>query len=350
VDFAALRRRVALVAGLPWVSSGLRSLETSRYYKEVGNGGDGTVKIDQYLSKDEIANFTRKSDWHAASLILLNWLAIGAIFAVVAAWTNPVTVFLGIILLAGRQLGLSVLMHDCGHRTFFKTPWMNDVFGQWLCALPVLNDQPSYARGHLDHHRKAGSHDDPDLPNYQAYPISRESFKRKIIRDLTGQTGFKLLRAIARRGASGIMSRNTSPGSLATYKQLLTQLVLFSVLAVCGVPWAYLLWAVAYMTVFMAVIRIRQVAEHAAVPDLFDPDVRSNTRTVDAPWWQRWIFAPFGVNYHMEHHFMASVPCYRLAALRSHLRSQGALEGVPEFRGYGALLRHVIKPEPALSQ
>ena len=36
------------------------------------------------------------------------------------------------------------------------------------------------------------------------------------------------------------------------------------------------------------------------------------------PWWQRLLFAPNGVNYHMEHHFMASVPCYRLAALREH--------------------------------
>ena len=63
---------------------------------------------------------------------------------------------------------------------------------------------------------------------------------------------------------------------------------------------------------------------------------------VDAPWWQRLIFAPFGVNYHMEHHFMASVPCYRLRALREHLRRQSALADVPVFRGYGAVLRHAV--------
>ena len=39
---------------------------------------------------------------------------------------------------------------------------------------------------------------------------------------------------------------------------------------------------------------------------------------------------------------MASVPCYHLKALREHLRRQDALDGVPEFNGYGQLLRHVI--------
>jgi fatty acid desaturase len=92
----------------------------------------------------------------------------------------------------------------------------------------------------------------------------------------------------------------------------------------------------------MFIIRVRQIAEHAAVPDLFDPDSRRNTRTIDAPWWQRMIFAPCGVNFHMEHHFMASVPCYKLRELRQHLRRQHALDAVPEFRGYGQLLRHVV--------
>jgi fatty acid desaturase len=94
----------------------------------------------------------------------------------------------------------------------------------------------------------------------------------------------------------------------------------------------------------MLIIRIRQVAEHAAVPDLYDPDPRMNTRTVEAPWWQRIVFAPNAVNYHLEHHFMASVPCYRLAALRAHLKARGALEGVPVFTGYGQLLRHAVEP------
>ena len=299
------------------------------------------MKISDYLTKEEIARFTAKSDFHAWRLFLANWLSIAAIFAVVGAFPNPLTIALAVILLAGRQLGLSVLMHEAGHRTLFRTPWLNDVLGQWFCALPVFNDLPSYARGHLEHHRKAGTHDDPDLPNYQAYPVSRESFRRKVTRDLTGQTGFKLLSYIA-RGASGAISREKRDSAKPFLQMILVQVLIFAALSLSGIGWAYLIWIGAFLTTFMLVIRVRQVAEHAAVPDLYDPDPRLNTRTVEAPWWQRWIMAPNGVNFHMEHHFMASVPCYRLKALREHLRAKHALDNVPVFTGYGQLLRHAV--------
>lgn len=301
-----------------------------------------SMKISDFLSREDVAYFTARSNWQAWRLVLGNWLAIAAIFAVVGQWPNPLTMVLAIVLLAGRQLGLSVLMHDCGHRSLFKSPRLNDMVGQWLCALPVLNDQPSYARGHLEHHRKAGTREDPDLPNYQAYPIPRQSFRRKMVRDLTGQTGVKLLGFIL-RGASGAISSEKRDSALPFLQQIAVQLILFLVLSLCGIGWTYLLWAVAYLTVFMFIIRVRQVAEHAAVPDLYDPDPRYNTRTVEAPWWQRLLFAPNGVNYHMEHHFMASVPCYRLARLREHLRDRNALEGVPRFTGYGQVLRHAVQ-------
>jgi len=299
------------------------------------------MKVSDYLSREEVEYFTAKSDFRAWGLVIGNWLFIAVIFAAVASWTNPVTIVLAIILLAGRQMALSVLMHDCGHRILFRTARLNDIIGQWLCALPVMNNQTSYARGHLEHHRKAGTREDPDLPNYQAYPVSRASFRRKVIRDLTGQTGYKLMSFIL-RGAAGVMSSEKRTSARPFVQQLLIQLLLFLILAACGIGWTFLLWVIAYMTVFMLIIRVRQVAEHAAVPDLFDPDTRRNTRTVDAPWWQRVIFAPCGVNYHLEHHFMASVPCYKLAELRQHLYSRQALDGVPVFPGYGSLLRHVV--------
>ena len=299
------------------------------------------MKISDYLSREEIARFTAKSDLHAWRLVLGNWLMIALIFAAVGTWTNPLTILLAMILLAGRQLGLSVLMHEAGHRTLFATPWLNDVVGQWLCAAPVFNELRGYARGHLDHHRRAGTREDPDLPNYAAYPISRDSFRRKVIRDLSGQTGVKLMAALF-RGASGIISRGKSEGSLPLLRQLLVQLLLFLALLAAGIGWAYLVWIGSFLTIFMLIIRIRQVAEHAAVPDLYHPDPRLNTRTVEAPWWQRMVFAPNGVNYHLEHHFMASVPCYRLAALHAHLKQRGALDSVPVFRGYGQLLNHAV--------
>ena len=208
------------------------------------------MQISDYLDRADVARFTARSDFHGWRLVLGNWLAIAAIFAVAGAYPNPVTIVLAVILLAGRQLGLSVLMHECGHRTLFRTAALNDVVGQWLCALAVMSDLPSYARGHLLHHRNAGTAADPDLPNYRAYPISRQSFRRKLTRDLTGQTGIKLLGYIL-RGASGAISAERRSSAKPFLQQLLVQLVIFALLYSLGAGWLYLLWAVAFLTVFI---------------------------------------------------------------------------------------------------
>ena len=124
------------------------------------------------------------------------------------------------LVLPGRQLSLAVLMHDAGHGSLFKIRALNQWVGQWLCALPTLGDLHSYARGHTAHHKFAGSHDDPDLPNYQSYPISRDSLYRKWRRDLLGTTGLKLLRGLA-SGTSSQMSRETHGSSHLVAKQIL---------------------------------------------------------------------------------------------------------------------------------
>ena len=92
-------------------------------------------------------------------------------------------------------------------------------------------------------------------------------------------------------------------------------LLILGTLVAFGEGWLYLMWVVSYVFVNPLISRIRQVAEHAAVPDRLSPDPRRNTRTVLANPFERMIFAPHRVNYHLEHHLLASVPCYRLRRL-----------------------------------
>jgi fatty acid desaturase len=297
----------------------------------------------KYLSKEEVRHFTSKSDWLAGRTLLVSWSLLLAVFWMVDSWTNPLTIVLAVVLLAGRQLGLAVITHECGHTTFFKTRALNPLVGQLLAANPVFSDMPSYARGHANHHRLAGTPEDTDLSNYQAYPVSRESFKRKVTRDLTGQTGYKLLRYVL---TSAVQVFSSDPQVRARAwpfaQQLLVNAVLALLLGTLFSPWAYLLWLVSYLTTHMLIVRIRQVAEHAAVPDLYDSDPRHNTRTTIPSWWERLCFAPNYVNYHLEHHFMASVPCYRLKQLHELLKQRGAYADTTIFHGYRDVLRHAI--------
>jgi fatty acid desaturase len=91
------------------------------------------------------------------------------------------------------------------------------------------------------------------------------------------------------------------------------------------------------LTWMMVITRIRNIAEHAVVPDSDDP--LRNTRTTEANLIERALIAPYYVNYHLEHHLMYYVPCYNLPRLHRILML-GPLAGRMEVRrGYLDVLR-----------
>ena len=298
------------------------------------------MKIADVLSREELDPFTQRNDWKAISYVAFNWAFIAAIFSVVAIWTNPLTILAGIALLSGRQLAFAALMHDCGHRTLFSNDRANAILGQWLCAYPIYSDQPRYAAGHLKHHAFAGTRKDPDLPNYQAYPVPRESFRRKVIRDLTGQTGWKAVRATWQRGKADLSKAPWNGNALAGHA--IMNGLLFAVLFAFGEGLLFLLWPVAYLTAYMLIARLRQVAEHGAVPDLFDLDPRMNTRTTLVRGWEKLFVAPFHLNYHLEHHIQPNIPCYNLPAFHRYLKSRGVYDETEFPVGYRELYEKTV--------
>ncbi|TDG14262.1 fatty acid desaturase [Seongchinamella unica] len=306
------------------------------------------MKATDYLSKEEIKQFTARSDLMGWWLVASNWLLIAGVFAVVINWTNPVTVVLAVLVLGGRQLGLAVLMHEAGHKMLFRSDRLNEVVGQWLCAYPVLGDVAAYGASHRVHHRHAGTEQDPDLPNYRAYPVSRASFLRKIRRDLSGQTGFSLLRMLFGGEGRNLMLREGEKTN-AEKRGLLVNAALFLLMLALGVGGYYLLWVVAYLTTYPLVARIRQVAEHGNVPDLYDPDPRRHTRTTYANPLERLILCPNRVNYHLEHHLLASVPVHHLKALHQLLLQRGFYVG-HEGALAGSYLEVIRRAVPELNR
>ncbi|EEB78390.1 Fatty acid desaturase subfamily protein [marine gamma proteobacterium HTCC2148] len=284
------------------------------------------MKAGDFLSKEEIQSFKKRSDIAGAWVVFFNWVLIAAIFAGAIYWSNPLTWVVAVVLLGGRQLGLAVLMHEAGHKTLFKTDRLNIIVGQLFCAFPVLGDVNVYGASHRIHHRFAGTDQDPDLPNYRNYPVSRASFGRKIKRDLTGRTGVLLVRSVFGGSGRNLMLRE-GEASHSERKGLLVNLFLFIVLWTSGFGVYYLLWPIAYLTTYPLVARIRQVAEHGNVADLYDPDPRKNTRTTHANPLERLIFCPNQVNYHIEHHLLASVPAHQLKSLHRLLLKRGFYEG-----------------------
>jgi fatty acid desaturase len=290
----------------------------------------GRTRATDLLTRDEIARFMQRSNAKAAAMVAFNWALIAAILAVPALWPNPLTILLAIVLLGGRLLGLGVMMHDCGHRAMFAHPGLNDFVGQWLCAGPILSNLDGYRNNHAQHHVLAGSDKDPDLPNYRNYAVSKASFRRKILRDLTGRTGIRQMLFLFR---------------VLWFKRLVGPVIvnalMFAACWAAGSPWVYALWPLAYITTYMLYSRIRNAAEHAVVPDLYSPDPLQHTRTTYARWWERLTVAPNKVNYHLEHHLLPTVPPYNLKALHETLKAKGVYTEADIAPNYTDVIRRL---------
>jgi len=291
------------------------------------------------LSREEVRELTRLRPWHSCVSLAVDWGLVAAAFALVARWPNPLTIVAALAIIGGRQLGLAILMHEAAHRTLFRNRRLNDLVGNWLCAYPIWSDVHPYRAYHLQHHAHTWTAADPDLWLAEHFPISRASFRRKVWRDLSGQTGLKRLRATLRRDlgrSRGRVRRNFDAGPEALLGVVITNLLLLAVLTLAGHPALYLLWAGAWLTTYSLAMRIRSIAEHA-VP--LDPASElGHTRTTLAAWWERLLVAPNRVNYHLEHHLLPTVPHYTLPRLHRLLGERGVLDGACVARGYRAVL------------
>ena len=297
------------------------------------------MNVKDILSKEELDQVTEKSNWRAATIVLFDWLVIIGMFTLMGMYPNPITILLGLFVLGARQLGLGVIVHEAGHRTLFKSPRLNELAGTWLSGYWVFSNKETYMKVHLKHHKEAGTEEDPDLNNYRHYPINHTSLKRKVTRDLTGQVGWRRLKSIYR----GLTRLSTMDAQNRTYlvRSVGVNLLMLAIMLAFNVAWLFAVWVLAFTTTHMLVVRIRQIAEHAGVPDNFDLDPRKNTRTLYINPLERFFIAPHCVNYHMEHHMLASVPIYRLRKLHELLLAKGYYDEVEFQRGYFNLLRQV---------
>lgn len=299
------------------------------------------ASIPDLLTPEELQEVTAKSNLQGAMIVAFDWAVVIGLFALAAAYPNPLTYLAVIVLLGGRQMAFGVIVHEAGHRTLFESQALNEFCGTWLSGYWVFSDKDTYMRGHLKHHQDCGTGEDPDLKNYDAYPVSRESFKRKLLRDWTGQIGWRRVKSIGRqlRRISELKPRLRN----SILRSVGVNLLMLLTLAAFGVAHLYLLWAIAFMTSHMFITRVRQISEHAGVPDHFDADARLNTRTIYINWLERLLISPHNLNFHLEHHLMASVPIYRLKRLHRMLLDRGYYDGVEFPRGYLQLLRQVVR-------
>ena len=281
--------------------------------------GDACVQeIPRLLSKDEIRKLSQIDSVKFTAAALFEFGLIAAAIWTSETWWNPLIYALAVIVIGSRINGLGGLMHDAAHYRAYENRQLNDLIGEIL-ALPTSASMAGYRNTHFAHHRELNSEKDPDwqrnvgLKEFE-FPAPRASVLMYFAQYLAG-----LKIGAALFGFHKNKETRDVPAAVAR-----ARLVFFAGLLAASIALGFwklvlLYWIVPLLTVFLAIRYLRNVAEHYAVEH---ENVLNESRTVLAPFWELWLIAPWGLNYHLEHHLFPSVPCFRLKELHELLMTR----------------------------
>jgi len=303
------------------------------------------VDPKQFFTPAEWAPLARRSAWIGPALVAHGWAVIGLAMAMAVVW--PITIPLAVAIIGARQLGLAILMHDAAHGALHPNLKVNDWVGNYL----TTGDLKPYRPYHLGHHRFAQQGEDPDLVLSAPFPITRTSLRRKIMRDLTGRTYYKLkwsglVDRIRTRKPDEPLWPILKDAVVRRRRFFLGMVATVAVTAPFGLWWVWpVLWLLPQATWLPMVTRLRNIAEHACVAK-DEPDPLRHARTTRANLLERAFLAPYWVNYHCEHHMFMHVPCYRLPRVHRLLKAKGVTERMLTSPGYVEVLKMASsKPE-----
>ena len=314
--------------------------------------------LHQYVSKEEISDLLKKSNLKACLEIANTWGWIAFAFCLSALFPNPIAYFLSLWILGGKLLACAIIMHDASHDALFTGRKLNYWIGNVLGAFPIFHRLSLYKPYHYHHHQFTGTDQDPDLPLTTGYPAGAKSMMRKFARDISGITGIKawigtlgMVSGIYKYALNGQFTKKAHEGQsglilfrgavIGLAGPILFQIVLFMIFYAVGKPSLYGLWLVAQWTTYPFCLRIRSMAEHSMTDDRLDP--MRNTRSLEAGFLEKLLFAPHHVHYHAEHHLCMAIPPYHLSRFHELLIARGFFLKAPLSKGYGEIIRKAFR-------
>lgn len=301
-----------------------------------------------YLDAKTLKQLSQLSPWRTGFAVVFDWAVIAASIAASQYTHNLVVYLLAVLLIGGRQHGFGALMHEFAHYRFISnkaaSDWICDLFVSW----PILASVDAYRRNHLAHHRYTNTEQDPDW-------VVKIGTRKFTFPQEWGTAVMSLVGYLAFIGSVFEMAQTMKrlralDQSTRQYKLLrLAYYVAFAALFTLTGTWLQFLlyWVVPYMTVFFMVLYVRSVAEHFGALDYSDE--LQSTRSVMPFLWERAVFAPHNVNYHLEHHLYPSVPFYNLPQLHAALMANPDYAARAHItRGYSfGLVRECLTPQAA---
>ena len=263
--------------------------------------------------------------------VAVAWLQAAAIIGLAVWVAHPLGYLAAVVAMGATFARLAILAHEAAHKLLFTNKRINDWVGRWLLAYPAFIPLDAYRRSHFAHHKDEFGPNEPDLGLYAGYPITPSSFRRKLVRDAVGISGWKNLTPLLRA------TRSSTARPLAL-RILGVQAVLLAVAVLAGRPELYLiLWLIPWMTSWRVMNRLRAIAEHAGMER--SDDRRRTTHHVRQNLAVRLTIVPYNTGWHLAHHVDMGVPWTKLPALHDELVASGWVTPGIEYPNYRSLWR-----------
>ena len=130
-----------------------------------------------------------------AITVMATLAAAVAVVAAVIAVDHWLATAVAVPVMGIVMLRMFILHHEAAHRLLFSNRLINDIVGVNILGwLPFGTGTHQYRRGHANHHRDEFGPKEPDFLLYALYPVSRASMGRKLLRDLVGVSGFRIVK------------------------------------------------------------------------------------------------------------------------------------------------------------
>ena len=279
------------------------------------------------LSRESLAALNERNDWKGLAQTLghLGLLVVTGAAAWYAAGHLPLPILLLILFVHGTVFSfLGAAFHELTHQTVFKTKALDTLFLNLISWLNWSNPVWYWA-SHQEHH-KYTLHPPDDLEVVLPYQLTLKSFLRSSlvnpwdfcyrlkmhIRHSLGRTEGKWEESLFPQSAVALRGRVFNWARLC----LLGHLLLAAVSLYFG------LWLVPVLVTLApfyggCLLYLCANPQHAGLQDNV-ADFRLCTRTFLVNPFVRFLY--WDMNYHIDHHMYAAVPCYNLGKLHAQIQ------------------------------
>ena len=267
--------------------------------------------------------------------VILSLLLPPLIVWVSMIYSHPLIWIFLILCMGIAQNRLFIIHHEAAHRLLFSNQKINDLIGIHLIGwLAFGSGSHGYRIGHIRHHRDEFGPQEPDFVLYSFYPISKSSMSRKLLRDLSGISAFRILRPRFQR-LNDLRHLRLTVSFLSGQLMIVALFWIFSNLAMY-----FLLWILPWVCVYQFLNRIRAITEHGGMTQ--SSDRRRTTHYIRQNRLANFFFVPLNVGYHLAHHVDMLVPYRNLPLLDQALMEDGYISSDLIWPNYRSLWKALI--------